>query len=120
MFTILTTFGVVLPSERAFPRTTTQTYEQAPETQAEQGLAQTQSAPGSSDTKSSGEQPARRALPAPLDGIVPGSEYLGPTPLIGVPDTDPVYPLTKALWSIFPTLKTARIKVYGWADPALP
>ena len=42
----------------------------------------------------------RRALPAPLDGIFPGSDYLGPTPLIGVPDTDPVWPLTKALWDV--------------------
>src|SRR6476660_1432932 len=46
----------------------------------------------------------RRALPAPLDPLFPGSEYLGPTPLIGVPDTDPEYPLEKALWSAFPAL----------------
>jgi hypothetical protein len=36
------------------------------------------------------EEPPRRALPAPLDAIFPGSDYLGPTPLIGVPDTDAV------------------------------
>src|SRR5215471_1170732 len=54
--------------------------------------------------------PSRRAEPAPLDGIFPGSDYLGPTPLIGVPDTDPVYPLTKALWRLSPALKKARIK----------
>ena len=31
-------------------------------------------------------------------------------------DSDPVYPLTKAVWSAFPVLKRARIKVYGWAN----
>jgi len=68
------------------------------------------------DAPKNSEQPRRRALPAPLDGVFPSSEYLGPTPLIGVPDTDPVYPLTKALWSAFPALERARIKVYGWAN----
>ena len=29
------------------------------------------------------QEPKRRALPAPLDPLFPGSEYLGPTPLIG-------------------------------------
>ena len=62
-------------------------------------------------------QPPRRALPAPLDGIFPSSEYLGPTPLIGVPDTDPVWPLTKALWDASPTFKKTKIKVYGWLNP---
>src|SRR5215475_10363409 len=47
----------------------------------------------------------------PLDGIFPRSEYLVPTDLIGVHDTDPVYPVTKPLWSsAFPVLRTARIK----------
>jgi hypothetical protein len=36
-------------------------------------------------------QKIRRALPAPLDGIFPGSDYLGPTSLISVLDTDPRY-----------------------------
>src|SRR5258707_3560716 len=62
------------------------------------------------------QEPKRRALPAPLDPLFPGSEYLGPTPLIGVPDTDPEYPLEKALWSAFPALKAQRIKVYGWVN----
>src|SRR5215467_15448077 len=53
----------------------------------------------------SSDQPARRALSAPLDGVFPGSDYLGPSPLVGVPDTDPVYPLTRALWRIAPGLK---------------
>jgi len=65
------------------------------------------------------EEPTRRALTAPMDGIFPGSDYLGPTPLIGVPDTDPVYPLTKALWTIAPALKDAKIKVYGWINPGI-
>jgi hypothetical protein len=65
------------------------------------------------------QEPQRRALPAPFDGIFPGSDYLGPTPLIGVPDTDPVYPLTKAVWAIAPALKDARIKVYGWINPGI-
>jgi len=62
------------------------------------------------------QEPKRRALPAPLDPLFPGSEYLGPTPLIGVPDTDPEYPLEKVLWSAFPALKANRIKVYGWVN----
>ena len=60
---------------------------------------------------------SRRALPAPLDEVFPSSDYLGPTPLIGVPDTDPVWPLTQALWDAFPSLKKAKIKVYGWINP---
>ena len=65
---------------------------------------------------SAAQEPKRRALPAPLDPLFPGSDYLGPTPLIGVPDTDPEYPLEKALWSVFPKLKAQRIKVYGWVN----
>ena len=57
----------------------------------------TEQAPAASEAPTSNQEPQRRALPAPLDGVFPGSDYLGPTPLIGVPDTDPVYPLTKAL-----------------------
>ncbi|HVT95234.1 MAG TPA: outer membrane beta-barrel protein [Bryobacteraceae bacterium] len=58
--------------------------------------------------------PPRRAPASPLDGIFPGSEYPGPT--IGVPDTDPVWPLTGALWDGSAPLKRARIKVYGWLN----
>src|SRR5260370_32918294 len=72
-----------------------------------------------SQTSLQSAESSRRALPAPLDGIFPGSDYLGPTPLIGVPDTDPVYPLTKAVWAIAPPLKDARIKVYGWINPGI-
>ena len=74
-----------------------------------------QSASAAAET-SAPQEPKRRALPAPLDPLFPGSEYLGPTPLIGVPDADPEYPLEKALWSSFPALKANRIKVYGWVN----
>jgi hypothetical protein len=73
------------------------------------------SASAATETSAPQEQ-KRRALPAPLDPLFPGSEYLGPTPLIGVPDTDPEYPLDKTLWSAFPALKANRIKVYGWVN----
>jgi len=72
---------------------------------------------GSSDPKTN--EPSRRALPAPIDGIFPSSEYFGPSPLIGVPDTDPVWPLTKALWDEFPGMRKHRIKVYGWLNPGI-
>src|SRR5580693_4973735 len=68
------------------------------------GMAKTETV-GQSDSAASEtsapQEPKRRALSAPLDPLFPGSEYLGPTPLIGVPDTDPEYPLEKALWSVF-------------------
>src|ERR1700722_20276400 len=66
--------------------------------------------------RSSPPAPDRRALSALLDPLYPGSEYLGPTPLIGVPDTDPEYPLEKAVWSVFPALKANKIKIYGWVN----
>jgi len=65
------------------------------------------------------QEPVPRALPVPLDGIFPGSDYLGPTPLIGVPDTDPVYPLTKMVWSVAPRVRDAKIKIYGWLNPGI-
>src|SRR5262245_6375379 len=68
---------------------------------------------------SAGQGPSRRANPAPLDGVFPGSEYIGPSPLIGVPDTDPVYPMTEALWRLSPALKESRIKIYGWVNPGI-
>jgi len=82
-------------------------------------FAETEQDSASNETPEKNQEPQRRALPAPLDEIFPSTDYLGPTPLIGVPDTDPVYPLTKALWSIAPALKNARIKVYGWANPGI-
>jgi hypothetical protein len=82
-------------------------------------VPETGQASAASEAPTNRREPQRRALPAPLDGVFPGSDYLGPTPLIGVPDTDPVYPLTKALWAIAPALKDARIKVYGWINPGI-
>ena len=59
----------------------------------------------------------RRGQPAPFDSIFPSTEYLGPT--IGVPNPDPVFPLTKLLWTDFPSLKKNDIRVYGWVNPSL-
>jgi len=67
-------------------------------------------------TESSNTTPARRAMPAPFDSIFPITEYLGPT--IGVPNTDPIFPTTKALWALFPGLKDNDIRIYGWVNPS--
>jgi hypothetical protein len=61
-------------------------------------------------------EPVRRAMPAPFDPIFPSSEYLGPT--IGVPNTDPIFPLTKLLWKSVPGLQNNDIRVYGWLNPS--
>jgi len=45
------------------------------------------------------------------------TEWVG-GPLIGVPDTDPVWPLESILYKACPLLKKYRIKVYGWVDPS--
>lgn len=62
-------------------------------------------------------EPVRRAPPAPFDAIFPSTEYIGPT--IGVPNTDPIYPLTKELWKIFPKLQQNDIRIYGWINPSV-
>src|SRR5216683_3947651 len=62
-------------------------------------------------------EPKRRALPAPLDPLFPGSEYLGPTPLIGVPDTDPEYPLEKLYGPHFQHSKRTESKCMAGCDP---
>src|SRR5579862_1165867 len=69
---------------------------------------------GFGQTSAADSGSSRRAAEDPLDGIYPSTSYLGPT--IGVPDTDPIWPLTKALWDEFPGLEAARIKVYGWVN----
>src|SRR5215467_11038173 len=70
--------------------------------------------PAANDT-----EPARRALPAPLDSPpFPSSEWQG-FPLLGVPYSTTEYPLTKALYTlpgIGNFLKEERIKVYGWIN----
>ena len=62
------------------------------------------------------EEPTRRAKPAPFDSIFPNPEYLGPT--IGVPNTDPIFPLTKLIWKALPRLEENNIRVYGWVNPS--
>ena len=59
----------------------------------------------------------RRAKPAPFDPVFPSTEYLGPT--IGVPNTDPIYPINTLLWKDFPTLAENGIRIYGWVNPSL-
>lgn len=76
---------------------------------------QTTPAPTNRPAQPPNSVPPRRAPPAPLDGIFPSSEYLGPT--IGVPDTDPVWPLTRAIWDEWGGLESAKIKIYGWFNP---
>lgn len=73
--------------------------------------------PKSSNFSDSTKEPPRRAMPAPFDSIFPMTEYLGPT--IGVPNTDPIYPLNKILWNAFPTLKANDIRIYGWVNPSV-
>lgn len=68
------------------------------------------------DTTKSNTKPQRRACPAPFDSIFPMTEYLGPT--IGVPNTDPIYPLNKVLWCAIPNLKCNDIRIYGWVNPS--
>ncbi len=58
----------------------------------------------------------RRAQPAPFDSIFPSTEYVGPT--IGVPNTDPIFPLTQLLWKDLPKLKENDIRIYGWVNPS--
>lgn len=68
-------------------------------------------------TATPSQNPPRRAKPAPFDAIFPSSEYLGPT--IGAPNTDPIYPLNKAIWKLLPGLKDNDIRIYGWVNPSM-
>jgi hypothetical protein len=63
----------------------------------------------------------RRALPGPYDPVFPSTEFLGVSSqiAIGVPDTDPVWPLEKAIYKECPWLQQARIKIYGWTNPGM-
>lgn len=70
----------------------------------------------SSSSQGIPSEPGRRAKPAPYDSIFPSTEYLGPT--IGVPNTDPIFPLTKLLWKEIPKLKEKDIRIYGWVNPS--
>src|SRR5262249_35366759 len=62
--------------------------------------------------------PPRRALPAPFNSPpFPTAEYQG-FPLIGVPVSDSVYPLMKAIYTgpCGEAWKDSRVKVYAWAN----
>jgi hypothetical protein len=66
---------------------------------------------------SNSSEPARRALPAPFDPVFAMTEFPG-SPLIGVPDTDPIWPAESVIYKACPLLKKYRIKIYGWVDPS--
>lgn len=72
-------------------------------------------------TEEVSELPERRAMPGPFDPVFPSTEFIGiSTQLpIGVPDTNPAYPLERAIWKACPLLKKARIQIYGWANPGM-
>jgi hypothetical protein len=64
------------------------------------------------------EEPKRRALPAPFASPpFPSAEYQG-SPLIGVPPSDSVYPLMKAIYKTpcGDAIKKSRVKAYGWIN----
>jgi opacity protein-like surface antigen len=71
--------------------------------------------------KSSGPEPKRQGLPAPLDSPpFPSGEWpLGGSQVIGAPDTS-VGPLMKALYDgpNGQAWKDSHIKIYGWAEIA--
>src|SRR6266851_9936553 len=45
-------------------------------------VPETEQASDSGEVPTNNQEPTRRALPAPLDGVFPGTDYLGPTPLV--------------------------------------
>ena len=75
-----------------------------------------QNNPASTDS-----EPKRRGYPSPMDPVFPSTEYIGiaGTMPIGVPDTDPEYPLEKQIYRILPQLRKHRIKIYGWINPGM-
>ncbi len=63
-------------------------------------------------------EPYRRALPAPFSSPpFPSGEWQG-FPLVGVPSSDSVYPLMKAIYAgpNGDAIKESRIKTYGWVN----
>lgn len=74
------------------------------------------------DVSANGEEPKsepyRRALPAPFASPpFPTGEWQG-FPLIGVPPSDTIYPLMKAIYDgpYGDAIKESRIKTYGWIN----
>jgi len=64
------------------------------------------------------DEPPRRALPGPFPSPpFPSSEFQG-YPLVGVPPSDAVYPLMKAIYSTScgEAIKNSRVKLYGWIN----
>lgn len=89
-------------------------------TRSEQGFKSFENSKScnSEKEKSENKEPTRRALPAPYASPpFPSSEYQG-SPLIGVPPSDIVYPLMKALYRTHfgEVLKQNGIKAYGWVN----
>lgn len=71
-----------------------------------------------SDKDDDKKEPERRALPAPFPSPpFPSGEYQG-YPLVGVPPSDDVYPLMKAVYKtcVGDALKESRVKAYGWVN----
>jgi hypothetical protein len=67
------------------------------------------------------EEPKRRALPAPFESPpFPSAEFQG-SPLVGVPPSDTVWPLTKAIYNTCwgQWLKEKRIQIYGWFNASV-
>jgi hypothetical protein len=65
-------------------------------------------------------EPPRRAMPSPWESPpFPGSEYQG-YPLLGVPESDTVYPFMKALYGgpYGDAIKESGIKFSGWVTAA--
>jgi hypothetical protein len=69
-----------------------------------------------SETPFAPEGTKRRCLPSPLDPVFCGTEWVG-QPVIGLPDSNPVYKLEGAIYKACPVLKQKRIQIYGWANP---
>lgn len=70
------------------------------------------------DDKEKQKELPRRALPAPFESPpFPSAEYQG-YPLIGVPPSDTIYPLMKALYKMRTgdALKKSRVNIYGWIN----
>lgn len=88
-----------------------------PGTKRPQRIAQSTTSTSPQSDNSNG--PKRLSYPPPLDPVFPMTEYVGSagTLPIGVPDTDPQYPLEKAIYKVLPQLREHRIKIYGWVNP---
>lgn len=94
-------------------------------TYAEESSALEQSSDIASTDKSGesseNKEPPRRGLPAPFPSPpFPSAEYQG-YPLIGVPLSDTVYPLTKSFYDTpcGEAFKKSRVQLYGWFNASV-